>query len=171
MMRSAIITSLSSKSPASERAFEMMASTPAICEWMSLPKVPPKISRTVLDVVADVGRVELALQPCEVAWSLLARLGHHVEEQVGAVRWHADDERAMDVHVEGDHPVVDRVEKMRISGGCVLKDQGQVDGQARSERDLERLDALGGRHERDLGVGGRGEARQAGHAEVYHNNG
>eukprot|EP00966_Prymnesium_polylepis_P003315 76083-Prymnesium_polylepis.1 len=26
----------------------MMASTPAICEWMSLPKVPPKMSRTVL---------------------------------------------------------------------------------------------------------------------------
>eukprot|EP00966_Prymnesium_polylepis_P106234 2460698-Prymnesium_polylepis.1 len=26
----------------------MMASTFAICEWMSLPKVPPKISRTVL---------------------------------------------------------------------------------------------------------------------------
>eukprot|EP00966_Prymnesium_polylepis_P270310 6244395-Prymnesium_polylepis.1 len=63
---------------------------------------------------------------------------------------------------------------MRISAKCVLKDQGQVDGQARPERDLERLDALGGGHERDLGDGGRGEARlveQVGHAEVYHDSG
>eukprot|EP00966_Prymnesium_polylepis_P148030 3419461-Prymnesium_polylepis.1 len=40
-------------------------------------------------------------------------------------------------------PVVDRVEKTRISVKCVLKDHGQVHGQARPERDLERLDALG----------------------------
>eukprot|EP00966_Prymnesium_polylepis_P128053 2961357-Prymnesium_polylepis.1 len=54
------------------------------------------------------------------AWACLARLGHqhHVEEQVGAVRRHADDERAVDLLVEGDHPVVDRVEKMRISAKC-----------------------------------------------------
>eukprot|EP00966_Prymnesium_polylepis_P161927 3742371-Prymnesium_polylepis.1 len=66
----------------------------------------------------------------------------------------------MDVLVERDHPVVDSVEKMRmrISAECVLKDQGQVQGQARSERDLEGLDALGGRHECDLRLGGWGEA-------------
>eukprot|EP00966_Prymnesium_polylepis_P277257 6406331-Prymnesium_polylepis.1 len=40
-----------------------------------------------------------------------------------ACRRRARDGCACDV--EGDHPVVDRVEKMRISGECILKDQGQ----------------------------------------------
>eukprot|EP00966_Prymnesium_polylepis_P280402 6478888-Prymnesium_polylepis.1 len=64
----------------------------------------------------------------------------------GAARRHADDEGAVDVLVEGDHPSVDWIEKMRISVKCVFEDEGQVHGQARRGRDLERLDALGGGH-------------------------
>jgi hypothetical protein len=52
----------------------------------------------------------------------------------------------VDVLVEGDHPSVDWIEKMRISVKCVFEDEGQVHGQARRGRDLERLDALGGGH-------------------------
>eukprot|EP00966_Prymnesium_polylepis_P101001 2338844-Prymnesium_polylepis.1 len=80
----------------------------------------------------------------------------------------------MDVLVERDHPIVGGLEKLRISVKCVLQDECQVDGQARRERDLERLDALGCGHELDLGERGRGEARlveQIGHAEVYHDSG
>ena len=128
--------------------------TESTCAWMSPPMVPPKISSTVLTwLPTNVLGVELVAEPEYVAGAHLARLGAHLEQQVGAARRHAHDQRPVDVPVERDHARVDRLEEVRLievqTSNAFSRQSDRLLGRpAPNEGDLEGLAGRPGRSAR-----------------------